>query len=1119
MTNTTPTPLDQILLRYGDDLYRLALLLAPSDRLAADAVVAAVRRVSQGTALPDEKALYDALLTALPPARGDRPPAWMLRAQGRPADASVLAALARLPRTQRLALALILQRGLPAEQAAAAAGLEADQLRGTVRDALALLAPQIRPDLPQEHFDTGAAPEACMAARRALALNSPALHEDPAIRGHLALCPRCRAAEQSWEQITTQVEEVLRRTLREMALPAEVFEQAAAPEQPTLLARMRALLAQTWLRRALVPAAVLALVAALVLPRAQNGTPAAGAPPAPPAATDPHALVQRALDGLYAPPAEGTGVWHGRWKIRWEFNSSVYAMLNAEAWRDPADGRYRLQLIHEAGGGPYEFALSPSQQRAWYAATRLYADSIYPQLSDGESTQLDLRITPEQNRRMLEERLRSGAWSIAADYLRQAQGASDLRSWGRQSAENGDTLEVLTFRGTSPLGPPHDAPTAPPEPVTLLLTISLRSGALYEVRELSGPAGSEQVGRTTWQFQGDEWIGDPIKANQEFDLDKVWGGRGVFSRRDSLPSLTLPLIRQQQLHPLAQALRNSVGWPQLPAEAPPGTTEALLFTRQNNQRGSDAFAVYNGDGRSLMIGWLWQDGSQSAFPDGTPIEQIELNGRLTTLAPLSARRYRAHISLGPAPDAPFLTVDARGYTRAELVALIGGLAPLSLDSYQAQAPLFADPRQAETEATAALQRALALAPRPAEGGVRHVSGRVFLRRAGRQLHSDNPYEGPAFQGIPEETRFELWSRIREGAEETATRTSALDGGEPLERSYQGGGNTWLYSRPLDQVRGYTWNGPVTLVPWEQTLVDLLECGGLLLSRQADGSAVVSRVIADWHQPDCQNAQYDTLNQDELWALMGRGPYTIGLTEQASTVRVFLDAGGRFVQWETRAGQTGDGELIDAWALERDEQLPADRVAAELFDPEMPKALIDLRYDQAFRSEESLREIDVQQALEHIVSPLWVLPDADQPESGIHLHAIEVASIPPWLPSSEAYRLQSPLDVALAQGLAARFVYQFLNPSTGQLFASSAIYQGSDARLGAYLRSAARWRSAAPAEISVAGQPVQAWTLSDLSGAPWQIFTLDGTVVAMEGDSSARAFTPEALQPLAGPVTP
>ncbi|HEU4326872.1 MAG TPA: hypothetical protein VFS21_27275 [Roseiflexaceae bacterium] len=1119
MTNTTPTLPDQILLRYGDDLYRLALLLAPSDRLAADATIAAVRRASQSSTLPDEAAVYGALVAALPPARSDRPPAWMLRAQARQADGPVLAALARLPRVQRLALALILLRGLPAEQAAPATGLEADQLRGVVRDALALLAPQIMPDLPQEHFDTSAAPEECEAARRALELNSPALHEDPAIRGHLALCPRCRAAEQSWEQITTRIEEVLRRTLREVVLPAEVFERAVAPPQPTLLARARALLAQTWLRRALVPVAVLALVGALVLPRAQSGTPTAGAPPAPPPTTDPRALVQRALGDLYAPPADGTGVWHGRWKIRWEFNSAVYAMLNAEAWRDPVGGRYRLQLVHEAGGGPYEFALSPSQQRAWYAATHLYADSIYPQVSSGESTQLDLRITPEQNRRMLEERLGSGAWGIAADYLRQALDAPDLRSWGRQRAENGDTLEVLSFLGTSPLGPPPDAPTAPPEPITLLLTINLHSGALYEVRELSGPAGSEQVGRTTWQFQGDEWIGDPIKANQQFELDNVWGGRGTFVRRDTLPSLALPLIHPRQIRPLALALSSPASWPQLPAQAPPDTTEALLFIRQTPLSHSDTFAVYTGGGRSLMISWFWQESGASGIPEGTPAEQIELNGQLVTLAPLSSRRYRAHLPMGPEPDAPFQIVDARGYTRAALIALLRDLRPLSLDTYQAQAPLFSDPREAEAEATAALQRALAFAPTSAEGSVRHVEGRVFLRRAGHQLQSSNPYEGPAFQGIPEETRFELWSRIRDGAEEIAVRTSALDGGEPLERSYVGGGRTWNYNRPLDQVRGYDSEGPVTAVPWEQTLVALLECGGLQLLSQTDGTAVVSRVIRDWRQPECQNARYDTLNQDETWALMGRGPYTIGLTEQSSTTRVFLDAEGRFVRWETRTGEASSGELIDAWTLERDERLTADQVAAELFDPEMPKALIDLRYDRTFREEDSLREIDAQQALEYVGSPLWVLPNADQPESGTHLHAIQAGTLPPWLSSSEEYRLQSPLDVALAQGFAVRFFYQFLNPSTGQMVASGQIYQGSDAQLGKYLRSAARWRNAASAEISVAGRPVQAWTLTDLNGEPWQIFTLDGTVVAMQGRSPAPAYAAEALQPLVAPVTP
>ncbi|GAB4202453.1 MAG: hypothetical protein OHK0022_25680 [Roseiflexaceae bacterium] len=1115
MTNTTPAPLEQILLRYGDDLYRLALLLAPGDRQAADLIVAAVRRTPLGATLPDETALYSALAAALPPERSDRPPAWMLRPQGRPVDAPVLAALARLPRAQRLAIGLILLREMPAEQAAPAVGLEADQLRRMVRDGLALLAPQILPDLPQEHFDESAVPEECRAARRALELNSPALHNDPALRGHLALCPHCRAAEQSWEQITTRVEEVLRRTLREVVLPQEVFEQAAAPPQPSLLTRARGLLAQTWLRRALVPLAVLALVAVLVLPRGQAGTPTGGAPPAPPAQAEPRALVQRALDGLYTPPPGGTGVWHGRWKIRWDFDNSVYATLNAEAWRDPADGRYRLQLVHEAGGGPYEFVLSPSAQRAWYAVTRLYGDSIYPQLSPRDSTQLDLRLTPEQNRRMLEARLGSGAWGIAADYLRQALQASDLRSWGRQRAENGDTLEVLSFRGTSPLGPPPDAPTAPPEPVTLLLTINLHSGALYEVRELSGPAGSEQVGRTTWQFQSEEWISDPIKANQQFELEQVWGGRSGFVRRDTLPDPSLPLVNPQQLRPLAQALRNQ-SWPPLPPSAPPDATRALLFTQQS--RGSDnTYAAYIGERRSVVIAWIWDEQPSNRGTDDVPVEQIELDGRLATLTPLSGRRYQARIPVVGDSTVAVLRVETHGYTRAELIDLIGSLRPLSLENYQAQAPLFFDPRSAEAEATAALQQALAATPAQQEGAVRHVVSRLFQRQAGQQIPGNNPYQGPPFEGLPEELRFELWGRTSDGTQEIATRTRALDGTEPLERSYLGNGRLWIYNRPLNRLTGYSWDGPASFIPWQQTLIELLDCGNLRLRREADGTTVVSRVTQEWRGPNCQSSQYGWQSTDPLRARAQRGPFVADITEDTLTTRVFLNAEGRFVRSEIRAGQTSVGTLIEAWELERDEWLPVEQVPADVFDPEPPQALINLRYDQPFNQEQPLLEISPEQALERVPTGLWVLPVTGAPDAPVQLQAIEVVSVQPN--PRYTYRLEDPFSYALEQGLAVRFTYQFFNTASGQMIGTNAIYQGSDTELGAYLRSSGHWLSAAPTEISVGDRRVEAWALSNLNNEPWLIFTLDGTVVAMEGRSVARAFAAEALQPLAATVTP
>src|SRR5262245_25520872 len=109
---TTPTPLERALQRHGDDLYRLALLLTPDEAHAAAALRGAGPRLADIP--PDalaEPALVRALLAALPSRRRrvrlGRLPAWARLPKTR-AEAPLVAALARLPRQQRVALGLVL---------------------------------------------------------------------------------------------------------------------------------------------------------------------------------------------------------------------------------------------------------------------------------------------------------------------------------------------------------------------------------------------------------------------------------------------------------------------------------------------------------------------------------------------------------------------------------------------------------------------------------------------------------------------------------------------------------------------------------------------------------------------------------------------------------------------------------------------------------------------------------------------------------------------------------------------------------------------------------------------------------------------------------------------------
>src|SRR5262245_29307244 len=144
VTESTTADLEHALQRYGDDLYRLALLLAPNTTDAANALLAAARRLAAAGAAPDERALLAALNNALPKERRGWPwrhlPAWTSPPPRRAGDTRLLAAIARLPRQQRLALGLTLLRGHDPAEAAALLDGDETALRERVRDALLGLA-------------------------------------------------------------------------------------------------------------------------------------------------------------------------------------------------------------------------------------------------------------------------------------------------------------------------------------------------------------------------------------------------------------------------------------------------------------------------------------------------------------------------------------------------------------------------------------------------------------------------------------------------------------------------------------------------------------------------------------------------------------------------------------------------------------------------------------------------------------------------------------------------------------------------------------------------------------------------------------------------------------------
>jgi DNA-directed RNA polymerase specialized sigma24 family protein len=1141
VTATTAADLDHALQRYGDDLYRLALLLAPDDLQAARVLLAAARHMAATGAAPDEHALLAALLDALPAERGywrRRLPAWAVPPAQRSAAAPLLAAIARLPRRQRLALGLTLLRGFDLAQVAPLLGCDEAAAREQVRDALLTLAPRAAPDLAPADLALADAPDACRPTRAGLALGGDTLHNDPAARGHLALCADCRAAEQSWLRLTGAVEDALRGALREVRLPddlAERLSEAGALQPPAARGR----LADPRLRTALVALPVLALIAFLVFPRgARNVLPPGELAAVPP--SDPRELIRRASEYLYTPPP-GDGAWHAHYAIQWTFAGGTHALLAADQWIESATGRHRLQLTHHDGGGPYEFELGDGAESAWYAVSPVYAPSIYPLSVDMPAPPAQLQATPDEQQRMLHARLQSGAWDLPAAYLRQAQAATILKTWGRQRDVDGAVLSLIGFSGISPLAPPPDAPDVITSQVTVLLAIDEASGRLRELRELIGPPGGEQITRTIWRVEGEEWVADPAAIARAFDLRRAWNGVGAFIARGRMADPALPLVGPEQVESLAIAVQQYWTGLWMLARPPPGVTSALLVKRDPSPISSNSSDqqerltfVYLGVGRQLELNTQPAVSVPATMPDA---EERTLNGQRLTLQAASAQSYQAQIRhIHPFEGRVVVTqVAARGYTRAELLDFLQSLGPPTLDGYRAQARLFADQYPHDT-AFEALLGALALPAPPVDGGARHIIEHTFTRHDPAPNELADPYHQPPYSGFPDHTTHEIWTRgtVVGGTQELASSTRDA-GGVLLGRSYLMKELRWYYNAPLSQVEQNPGDFAADVDIWSSqrypTLLNMLGCGQAELSSNPDGTRTLFLTDANWRADSCQHPFYAQFYQEQTAGNFQSGvdnaPYLVDLPEQEVTTWVDLDTNGRLLRAEVRAGTTRDGTLLEAWELERDQQLPPDSVPAAAFDPAPPDALVRSNTPLAPFNQEPTptHTATLTEALGLTHTPLFGLPIVGAaPVTGsatltstatltATLAYIDVGTPPPegashWSGADDA------LQGAVRDGYAIQMAYSVTAPAG---WPALYLYEGSARSFGAYLHATAHWSTSAPLTLQLGDHSTAAWqVIASQGGKTWTLFELDGTLIAVEYPPDKTLAVIAELRPIAAP---
>lgn len=685
--------LEQALDDHGHLLYAMALLVV-GNRKRSMALLQATFVQAAADAVPQDMHGWLRILLAATPRLADSKAVEARR--GRPDTGSASAealfqAVQRLPVEQRQVIGLRLWLGYDDVQAAHIVALDPDAVATTLVAALQQLASDFDYAIPADEPTVDCAP-----ARAELRRAFGAGRYSAATRGHLAMCSACRGFEQRWEELEHAVERSVRQALRDQQL-----DRAARAALLSAVHGRRNPLQRPAVRLALLAALVLLVIGGLTLP-GQGVTPTAR-PATVAEEVDPRGLVAQSITGYALPPAGSEmGVWHAEWETLWYFSSGSLAPLRAAAWIDAGNpARHRLEFRHRDGGAPYEFQVGDGDDSLWYALNAAYYGSLYGGHDDRRRTRLVHRwYSAADQEQARAERMQSGVWDLGMAYLRQAATAADLRDLGQVSIDDHEA-RIIAFSGHSPLGYPAGAPEASALPVTILLTLDIADGRLRSVQELIGPAGSAQTSRTTWRLVQEEW--QPNTAAL-FDGEQAWTGRGGFDRRPAEPAADpgLPLISERESVPLEVLLEDNAAPVWVPGTPPPGAERAVL-------RWSQAIWADEPEGRRLLamkpasltyIGpgrWLTLTFDETLVHKDA--EVLQMGAWNVQLRAQRAGRYRVAIQRQtqtntiwqtgqPAEPPGTMLIDARGYSRAELLQLVADLRPFDAQSLEAQAELF-----------------------------------------------------------------------------------------------------------------------------------------------------------------------------------------------------------------------------------------------------------------------------------------------------------------------------------------------------------------------------------------------------------------------------------------------
>lgn len=737
-------PWQAAITRWGDPVFRLALLLTDTYAAAEEATVQAFTQTLSAEQTDQETALYTNLLASVSRRRWRLSPRLRRLLQQR-ASVRLPRPLMRIAGHDRALLGLWLLRDVSGTRLTRIARMPAETLVERLSETLLVLLPVGSLALADANNATDQPDLATFNAwlRRKLGLDATS----PVHLGSDAQ----HAAETRWQAALDDLRLHLRGALESQRLPLACSQAI----ETNLVIHQSGGLPTWWERPAVwatgVVAGALLLLLWLILPgnRLFSADPTAQRPITPDTA---QAIVQQALDLWTTQPVSGT------------IQRTVWAMPPTplpdaapgsrrqrrdqpqitDVWLEAESARYRLEV--HSDNRLLEWQLGDGSRRLEYAAEPRSVTCAW-----GESGVLNNRSSTYEadaaaQRAVLTSRLTQGAYGQGYHALRQALAAPDLRSFGTR-AEAQDLLLALSYTDRS----------APSER-RLLLWMDTATKELRAVQEL--PAASQSgAARDLWRLQQRQELpfGVP-RAKPSWPQPLVEGGPLFDPTCPALDTTHIASLRMM----IADDSWNTL---YLPQPVPDEITRAALISTNTI---SEELIFLPSDARAVLIGpdhWLrisintGQSLSRGNIQRGPWRVSLSENG-----ADISADLCRTPSEFQGC--AAQFSLAARGWSREELLALIDTLAPVNGQHWDELDELFVDPAPLDAAVRDALQNAFT-ATQIRSGTLHTVAERSIRTDPQRPIRTD-PYHVPLDEQSPARLTEEQW-RVYSG---TATLQSS-----------------------------------------------------------------------------------------------------------------------------------------------------------------------------------------------------------------------------------------------------------------------------------------------------------------------------------------------------------